>query len=43
MIKRKNWYKRLIAGLLLATALVSSIATLKPFAEVTTPRYTLSE
>ena len=43
MIKRKNWYKKLIVGLLLATALVSGIATLKPFAEVATPRYTLSE
>ena len=43
MIRRKNWYKKLIVGLLLATALVSSIATLKPFAEVATPRYTLSE
>ena len=43
MLYRKKWYKKLIVGLLLATALVSSVATLKPFAEVTTPRYTLSE
>ena len=43
MIRGKKWYKKLIVGLLLATALVSGIATLKPFAEVATPRYTLSE
>ena len=43
MIRRKRFYKKLIASLLLASVLVSGAISLKPFAEVATPRYTLSE
>ena len=44
MIKRKNWYKKFIASLLLAVVMVSGAISLKPFADMVTPtRYTLSE
>ena len=43
MIRRKRFYKKLIASLLLAAVMVSGAISLKPFAEMATPRYTLSE
>ena len=43
MIKGKRWYKKLIASLLLASVLVSGAISLKPFADMGNPRYTLSQ
>ena len=43
MIKNKRWDKKLIASLLLASVLVSGAISLKPFADMGNPRYTLSQ
>ncbi|MGM9544692.1 MAG: N-acetylmuramoyl-L-alanine amidase [Romboutsia timonensis] len=43
MIRKRFWYKRLIASLLLASVLVSGAISLKPFAKMETPRYTVSQ
>ena len=43
MIKNKHWYKKIIASLLLASVLVSGAISLKPFADMGNPRYTLSQ
>ena len=43
MIKGKKWYKKFIASLLLASVLVSGSISLKPFADMGNPQYTLSQ
>ena len=43
MIKRKRWYKKFIASLLLASVLVSGAISLKPFAKMVSPQYTMSQ
>ena len=43
MIKGKRWYKKLIASLLLASVLVSGAISLKPFAKMISPQYTLTQ
>ena len=43
MIRNKPWFKRMITSLLLASVLVSGAISLKPFAKMEAPRYTVSQ